>query len=205
MIVLRPWREDDTLAVYAACQDPQIQKWITHIPQPYTMADARAFVTGALGLGPYHFAITEQGRVVGSIGMDVEDDIGRIGYWCAPAERARGFVSRALRLLCRYAHEHLGLHRLELVTDPDNHASQRVAESVGFVRECVLREYLRHPDGRRRNAVMFSLLPGELPPRMVPVDQHLPPPRRLTRSVGLAASPVGRRRRHRQMTPRAAE
>lgn len=88
MIVLRPWREDDTLAVYAACQDPQIQKWITHIPQPYTMADARAFVTGALGLGPYHFAITEQGRVVGSIGMDVEDDIGRIGYWCAPG-RAR--------------------------------------------------------------------------------------------------------------------
>jgi len=33
---------------------------------------------------------------------------------------------------------------------------------VGFRREGVLRAHLRHPDGRIRDSVMFSLLPGEL-------------------------------------------
>jgi RimJ/RimL family protein N-acetyltransferase len=67
-----------------------------------------------------------------------------------------------LRLLSRFALDELELQRLDLVTDPDNVASQRVAEKVGFRREGVLRSHLRHPDGRIRDSVMFSLLPGEL-------------------------------------------
>ena len=58
--------------------------------------------------------------------------------------------------------EELGLQRIDLITDPDNVASQRVAEKVGFQREGVMRAHLRHPDGRIRDSVMFSLLPGEL-------------------------------------------
>jgi RimJ/RimL family protein N-acetyltransferase len=33
---------------------------------------------------------------------------------------------------------------------------------VGFRREGMLRSHLLQPDGRRRDSVMFSLLPGEL-------------------------------------------
>jgi RimJ/RimL family protein N-acetyltransferase len=58
--------------------------------------------------------------------------------------------------------EELSLQRLELITDPDNRASQRVAEKAGYRREGVLRSHMDHPDGRRRDSVMFSLLPGEL-------------------------------------------
>jgi RimJ/RimL family protein N-acetyltransferase len=63
---------------------------------------------------------------------------------------------------CEHALDELGVERLELTTDPDNRRSQRVAEAVGFRREGVLRSHLRHPDGRRRDSVMYSLLPGEL-------------------------------------------
>jgi RimJ/RimL family protein N-acetyltransferase len=70
-------------------------------------------------------------------------------------------MTRALRLLCRYAFEELALERLELFTDPDNPASQRVAGKVGFQREGILRSHLPHPDGRRRDSVMFSLLPDD--------------------------------------------
>jgi RimJ/RimL family protein N-acetyltransferase len=70
--------------------------------------------------------------------------------------------TRALRLLSRWGLDELALQRLDLITDPDNAASQRVAEKVGFRREGVLRAHLRHPDGRIRDSVMFSLLPGEL-------------------------------------------
>jgi RimJ/RimL family protein N-acetyltransferase len=70
--------------------------------------------------------------------------------------------AEALRRLARFGFGELGLGRLELLTDPDNVASQRVAEKVGFRREGVLRSHLLHRDGRRRDSVMFSLLPGEL-------------------------------------------
>lgn len=163
-IVLRPWREDDADAVYAACQDAEIQHWIHVMPRPYTHADAHAFVTGELELGRYQFAIAQGGEVVGSIGLRIDESkrTGGIGYWCASDRRGQGLTTRALRRLCRYALDELGLERLELITDPDNVASQRVATNVGFRREGVLRSHLRHPDGRRRDSVMFSLLPGEL-------------------------------------------
>jgi RimJ/RimL family protein N-acetyltransferase len=162
-LVLRPWREEDVPAIHAACQDPEIQRWIPLIPRPYTLEDARAFVADEIGLGPHQYAIEEDGRVVGSIGMRVNDSrTGHVGYWCLRELRGRGIVTRALREICRYGFEELGLGRMELITDPDNTASQRVAEKVGFTREGVLRSHLLHPDGRRRDSVMFSLLPGEL-------------------------------------------
>jgi len=163
-LALRPWTLDDVPAIVAACQDEEILHWIPVIPRPYTEADARAFVNGTWAREPgQQFAVTLNGDVVGSIGMRTnESGTGHIGYWCASEARGRRILTRALRVLCRYGFDELGLERLELITDPDNRASQRVAEKVGFQREGVLRSHLRHPDGRRRDSVMFSLLPGEL-------------------------------------------
>ena len=161
---LRAWRESDVPALVDACNDPEIPRWIPVIPQPYTEADALAFVRGELTTLPEHsFAITEAGAVVGAIGLSVNASRGgTIGYWCAAAARNRGVVTRALRLIVRWGLEDLELVRLSLITDPDNLASQRVAEKVGFRREGVMRSHLLHPDGRLRDSVMFSLLPGEL-------------------------------------------
>ena len=160
-LVLRPFTLDDVPAIARACQDPEIQRWIPVIPRPYTEEDARTFVL-ADDLG-HQFAITESATLAGSIGMRVNQfRVGHIGYWCAPEARARGITTRALRLVSRWGLEELGLGRVELITDPDNTASQRVAEKVGFRREGILRSHLLHPDGRRRDSVMFSLLPGEL-------------------------------------------
>jgi RimJ/RimL family protein N-acetyltransferase len=164
VVTLRRWRDEDADAVYEACQDPQLQHWLPFVPRPYRREDALAFVRGEVeGLGPHQYAIVSVERVVGSIGMHVNRNrTGHIGYWCAAEARGRGIVTRALRLLTRYGFDELGLQRAELITDPDNLASQRVAEKVGYRREAVLRSHLDHPDGRRRDSVMFSLLPGEL-------------------------------------------
>jgi RimJ/RimL family protein N-acetyltransferase len=163
-LVLRPWTEDDVPALAAACNDPEIWLWIPSIPRPYTEDDARAFIAGEARPELRSFAIEVEGVVAGSIGFTLNSHgyRGHVGYWVAAPARGQGICTRALRLLVRWALTELELQRLELITDPDNLASQRVAEKVGFRREGTLRAHLRHPDGRVRDSVMYSLLPGDL-------------------------------------------
>jgi RimJ/RimL family protein N-acetyltransferase len=166
-VVLRPWRLEDVPAVTAACQDAEIVRWLSFVPQPYTEEDARFYVEDCIAAPEERkpFAITdaETGEVIGSIDMRINRmHTGHVGYWLAAEARGRGLTTAALRALSRWAIEDLGLGRVELVTDPDNLASQRVAEKAGFQREGVLRSILVNRDGSRRDGVMFSLLPGEL-------------------------------------------
>jgi RimJ/RimL family protein N-acetyltransferase len=163
-LVLRPWTEDDVDALVAGCNDPEIGHWIPTIPHPYTEDDAIAFIRGEVRDDHDALAIELAGAVVGGIGLGLNRHgyRGSIGYWVAKPARGKGVCTRALRLLARHALEDLRLQSVQLVTDPDNVASQRVAEKVGFQREGVMRGHLRHPDGRIRDSVMFSLLPGEL-------------------------------------------
>jgi [ribosomal protein S5]-alanine N-acetyltransferase len=55
----------------------------------------------------------------------------------------------------------LGLERLELLANPRNEASQRLAERAGFTREGTLRRYRRR-HGVREDLVMFSMLADDL-------------------------------------------
>jgi RimJ/RimL family protein N-acetyltransferase len=163
-LVLRSWTEDDVDALVAELNDSEIAHWIPLIPHPYTRDDALAFLRGEVTPEHTALAIQLRGRVVGGIGMGLNSSEYRatMGYWMAADMRGQGVCTRALRLLTRHALDDLGVQRVDLVTDPENFASQRVAERVGFQREGVLRAHLRHPDGRIRDSVMFSLLPGEL-------------------------------------------
>jgi RimJ/RimL family protein N-acetyltransferase len=166
-VALRLWRVEDIPAVVEACRDPEIPRWIPFVPAPYTEEDARTYVQGCIDAGDdrWPFAVVDgrSGRLLGSIDMRVNAmSTGHIGYWVAADARGSGVCTAALRTLCRWALDDLTLGRLELVTDPENVASQRVAEKVGFRREATLRSHLLYPDGRRRDSVMFSLLPGEL-------------------------------------------
>jgi RimJ/RimL family protein N-acetyltransferase len=165
--VLRPWRLEDVPAVAAACQDAEIARWLAFVPQPYTEEDARFYIKDCLASGedrlPFAITDTATAEVIGSIEMRVNRMLtGHIGYWLAPEVRGRGLTAEALLALSRWGFEELRLGRVELVTDPDNMASQRVAEKAGFTREGILRAILVDRDGSRRDGVMFSLLPDEL-------------------------------------------
>jgi RimJ/RimL family protein N-acetyltransferase len=163
-LVLRPWTKHDVPTLVVACSEPEIAHWIPSIPRPYTENDARAFIERETKPEMRSFAIDIEGALAGAIGLALNSDgyRGHVGYWVAREARGRGVCTRALGLLSRWALDELCLQRLELITDPDNVASQRVAEKVGYRREGVLRAHLKHPDGRIRDSVMFSLLPGEL-------------------------------------------
>jgi [ribosomal protein S5]-alanine N-acetyltransferase len=86
---------------------------------------------------------------------------GSVGYWLLPEARGKGFATRSVRLVSRWALGQLGMARLSVSTEPSNDRSQRVAERSGFVKEGVLRSYAEIGD-RRVDWVVFSLIPADL-------------------------------------------
>jgi RimJ/RimL family protein N-acetyltransferase len=167
-IRLRPWERRDVPAVTAACQDPEIPRW-TVVPHKYTKHHARDFIAGtasdmASGRELALAIVDADDRVLGALGMsnfDWPDLKAEIGYWIAKEARRRGTGARATRLLAVWAMTTLGLERIELLANPANEASLRLAERAGFTREGTLRRYRRR-HGEREDLVMFSLLAEDL-------------------------------------------
>lgn len=58
-----------------------------------------------------------------------------IGYEMTPAEWGKGYMTEALRAVVRYGFEVMDLHSIEANVHPDNQASIRVLEKLGFVKE----------------------------------------------------------------------
>jgi RimJ/RimL family protein N-acetyltransferase len=83
------------------------------------------------------------------------------GIWVAPASRQRGLAAGTLRLAGLWLFSACGLARLELLTEPDNHAMIGAARAAGLVHEGVLRAYVRERD-RRLDLAVLSLLPSDL-------------------------------------------
>jgi [ribosomal protein S5]-alanine N-acetyltransferase len=167
-VALRPWRDADLDVMVAICSDPDVARF-TRVPDPYSAADARAWIDaqpGRLEAGEgVTFAITEgAGAPVGSVGLRIDPadrDIAEAGYMVAPAARGRGVATRALRLASRWALRDLGVARVQLTTHLDNEGSQRVAERAGFLREGVLRSW-EEIRGARVDLVMYSLVAADL-------------------------------------------
>ncbi|MFI7535162.1 GNAT family N-acetyltransferase [Streptosporangium sp. NPDC049376] len=111
-----------------------------------------------------HLAIEADGLIVGAIslfGTRWEAGTTEIGYGVHPLHRGRGYAPEAVLGLARWTFENTSLRRIELRADADNHASLRVAEKAGFVREGTLRAAAMRPDGPR-DVVVFGLLGSDL-------------------------------------------
>jgi RimJ/RimL family protein N-acetyltransferase len=160
-VVVRPLEPDDAPAVAAACQDPLIQDLCYFVPSPYGLADAEEFIArarrGFVAGAELHCAVVEAGSGVLLGAVDLvyfpDREAGETGYWVAPEARGRGVATAAVRLMQRYAFAQLGLERLELMTEPRNLASQRVAEKAGFRLEGTLRGLLASRGERDRELV----------------------------------------------------
>nr|WP_275585580.1 GNAT family protein [Blastococcus saxobsidens] len=161
---MRPWRADDAADVLAACQDSEIQRW-TQVPVPYAPEHAQDFVgsiaprTWAEGGALFAVEPLDGSALVGSIGLfPPRDGVGEAGYWTAPAHRGRGLTAAALGMLAGWALDRV--HRVELLVDPANTGSRRVAEAAGFIAEGTIRQRFLHR-GRPGDVVLYARLAAD--------------------------------------------
>jgi [ribosomal protein S5]-alanine N-acetyltransferase len=108
----------------------------------------------------FEFGIWENSTLVGRISLG---GISRgalqnayLGYGVDIEHGGRGIATRAVELAVDVAFDELGLHRVQAAVVPENKASARVLQKVGFREEGLARRYL-FLDGQWKDHRMFAL------------------------------------------------
>ena len=111
-------------------------------------------------MAPY--VIDQGGALLGGTTLhhfDAMRDTVEVGYWLIVEARGRGVATRAVGAMVNDAFAR-GILRVEAHVRPENTASVRVLERLGFEREGTKRKLLRH-GGRRVDADLFArVAPG---------------------------------------------
>jgi len=88
-----------------------------------------------------------------------------IGYWVDQRVAGRGIMPTAVAMATDHCFD-VGLHRIEINIRPENLASRRVVEKLGFRPEGMRPRYL-HIDGDWRDHLSFALTADEVPGGLV--------------------------------------
>jgi RimJ/RimL family protein N-acetyltransferase len=142
-----PWLDDlDSLA--------DAERWVTDSQQHWARQSEFRFMV--------HDAVT--GRLLGGAGLNhlyQAHRFANLGYWVRASATGAGVASRAAKLVARFGLTTAGLGRIEILTVPNNLASQRVAMKIGATFEGELRDRLL-VRGTRSAARLYSLTQADL-------------------------------------------
>ena len=106
------------------------------------------------------FAITVDDRFVGQ--LTVTNIVGgsarwgQVGYWIDRKYAGQGITPTAVAMAVDYCLFEMHLHRIEVAIRPENHASLRVVEKLGFTEIGYAPGYL-HIDGAWRDHRLFAI------------------------------------------------
>lgn len=91
---------------------------------------------------------------------------GTVGYWIDEAFAGHGIIPTALAMATDHCFRVVGLHRLEASIRPENAASRRVVEKLGF-REEGIRVRQLHINGQWRDHISYAITAEEVPSGML--------------------------------------
>jgi RimJ/RimL family protein N-acetyltransferase len=116
-----------------------VRGWLTQLVAQ-AQADGPTELLAAQASPPrqrHELAIVEGDRVIGSIGLIVDEDdptAAELGYVVHPDWWGRGVATEAAGLMIRHGFDDLGLRRIHAGVSGDNPASHRVLEKLGLRR-----------------------------------------------------------------------
>ena len=143
---VRLWRERDAESLARHADSRRVWRNLRDaFPHPYSVDDARRFLSSAMKLEPQTFfcIADDTDQAVGSIGFRAGTDVERfgaeLGYWLSPTFWGRGIMTEAVIAVTSLAHDHHGLKRVYALPFDANVASIRVLQKAGFDLEGRLR------------------------------------------------------------------
>ena len=162
---LRERAADDAHALFATMSDPRAMHWWSRAP--FDSVEELGDYFGSDRSGPWRaWAITRAGvdTAIGfvAVGEKRQDGVTEIGYLLAREAWGQGIAREAVMAVIDHLFAH-GQRRVFADTDPDNAASNRLLDALGFQREGLLRgEWQTHIG--IRDSVIWGLLAEEWPP-----------------------------------------
>ena len=128
-------------------------------------ASIRSLQTHARTGGGLPFAVDYNGQFAGQLNVSGISygslSSATLGYWVAERFAGLGVTPTAVALATDYCFFTLGLHRMEICIRPENAASLRVVQKLGFRYEGLRRRYI-HINGDWRDHFCFGLVVEEV-------------------------------------------
>ena len=148
-----------------------LQPWeATHPIIPAIALDQRGAIRSLLqqarkGYG-LPFVLEVDGQMVGQLNVSQITygslSSAGLGYWIVESQAGKGITPVAVALATDYLFFEKGLHRMEICIRPENVASLRVVEKLGFRFEGFRRRYI-HIDRQWRDHLRYALTVEEVP------------------------------------------
>jgi ribosomal-protein-alanine N-acetyltransferase len=149
---------------------PWLRPWEATNPEAPNSFDVRASLRGLLrqldDQSGMPFVIEVQGQLQGQLNVanvmygSVSSAV--LGYWISPEVAGKGIMPTSVALVTDYLMDQVGLHRVEINVRPENTASLRVIQKLGFRYEGLKQRYI-HINGDWRDHYVFALTKEELP------------------------------------------
>lgn len=166
---IRRWELSDARDLATALSNKKIQDNLRDgLPYPYTEQDGKEFISAMLAANEndtFAFAITVNGKVIGSIGAfrqtNIHNKTAELGYYIAEEYWGKGIMTEVVKQLCDYVFSHTDIIRIYAEPFAYNIGSCRVLEKAGFQYEGTLRSNALK-NGNVLDMKMYSKLKTEL-------------------------------------------
>jgi 8-oxo-dGTP diphosphatase len=135
-LILRPLRPEDAPDIQRMAGEWEVARFTANIPHPYGEGMAESWIRSHREDFEIVFGIERRsdGAFVGCIGIepDVASREAEFGYWIGTPFWGSGYATEALQALVDHAFATYDIDRARSAAMPENPASIRVQEKVGF-------------------------------------------------------------------------
>lgn len=151
---LRLFTLDDAPAVQRLVGDREIALNTANIPHPYEDGMAEGWINRHLQdfeegkLLNLAITLLSDNSLIGAIGLVLkpEQSVAELGYWVGKPWWGQGYATEASRAIVDHGFRKLGLARIYAQCFSRNHASARVLEKAGMIKEGHLRKHFKKWD-----------------------------------------------------------
>ncbi len=147
-----------------------LRKFLNWIDATQKVEDSQQYIQSCIQqtsrLQAIHFVIRHQQKIIGGISLyDWRQDtkIIHLGYWISENFSNQGIVSKCCKRLIDYAFFEIGIEKMQLYFIPENVASERVADKLGFKIEGFIRQSFML-NGSIKDQYLAGLLKEEYKP-----------------------------------------
>lgn len=142
-----------------------LQRWLPLLKNVKSVDDEMAYIVQCLAefgqQKSMNCALYYKGELAGSAGYNlISNELKKvkIGYWLGSKFTRKGIMHRAVEFLIAYAFDELGMEKVEILVAESNHASIKVVEGLGLVKEAVIGNCELLNDGTMARHICYAAL-----------------------------------------------